>query len=215
MKNKLLVSILLCTIIFSLCACTAVDPYPEDAHFGDLYSSSFIRLATDGNGGFWHEYNMGAIDLSPGASGATLIAPNASSLGGYRFDAINEYLLFASHVEDDWDGVSDGIFEISFEVNVDNTGGLVTDTVKFQLEVWHKIEGELVNTVFSLEGNTVVGQSDQHELFIQEITVGNLRVGEVISFRLNLNTITGDITNVIVNYIEFKYPTFVPAMERL
>ena len=204
----LLVILLLAMLVVG--GCDATDPI-----FDDIYTkASFIRVDATGNGGYWHEYALGAIELSPGASGATLIVPNASSLGGYRLDAINEYLYFNSHIEDDWDGVSDGIFEIYFEVNEDNTAGLVTDTVKFQLEVWHKLHGELTNTVFSLQGNTVVGQSQQHELFEQQITIGNLRMNEVIAFRLNLNTIQSQVVNVIVNYVELKYPTYLPAMER-
>jgi hypothetical protein len=210
MKIKLLGCLLAMTIVVT--GCTANDPLPDDFYVTNLIlvtGGSFER--TDG---YWHEYNMPALELNTGGSGATLIEPNASSLGGYRLDAINETLYFTSHVEEDWDGVDDGNFEIAFEVNVDNTGGLVTDTVKFQLEVWHKLPTELTNTVFSLEGNTVVGQSDQHELFEQEIIVGNLRAGEVISFRLNLNTIMSQVDNVIVNYVEFKYPTLTPANER-
>lgn len=208
MRKYFILPLLILSILFV--GCSADDPLAED-----LYTeASFIRInPATGGGGYWHEYALGAIDLSPGASGATLLAPNASSLGGYRFDAINEYLYFASHVDHDWDGISNGLLEIFFEVNVDNTAGLVTDTVKFQLEVWHKMDGELTNTVYSLQGNTVVGQSDQHELFEQEIVVGNLREREVIAFRINLNTIQSQVTNVIVNYVEFKYPTFIPQME--
>ena len=201
-----------------LVGCSANDPLTDGLYNADgFYAVDGGHLsrtdATGTGGGYWHEYNMGAINLNPGASGAAQIAPNASSLGGYRLDNITEYILFDTHVESDWDAVGNGIVEIDFEVNVDNTGGLVTDTVKFQLECWHKIPGELVNTVYSLEGNTVVGQSDQHELFKQTIAIANMREGEIIAFRLNLNTITGDVANVIVNYIEFKYPVYYPSME--
>ena len=211
-KTRLMLLPLLVVILImgTLSGCSANDPLTDN-----LYTeASFIRTnPVTGGGGYWHEYPIGAIELSPGASGATQIAPNASSLGGYQFNAINEYLYFNSHVDHDWDGLSDGLFEIFFEVNDDNTGGLVTDTVKFQLEVWHKVEGDLVNTVYSLSGNTVVGQSQQHELFEQEIIVGNLRERDVLAFRINLNTIQSQVTDVIVNYVEFKYPTFIPQME--
>lgn len=209
-KNNLITITLLLILLLIITGCSSSDPLLEN-----LYTEkSFIRInPVTGNGGYWHEYALGAIDLSPGASGATLIVPNASSLGGYQLNAINEYLYFNSHVDHDWDGTSDGLFEIFFEVNDDNSGGLVTDTVKFQLEVWHKVKGELTNTVYSLSGNTVVGQSQQHELFEQEIIIGNLRETEVLAFRLNINTIQSQVTDIIVNYIEFKYPTFIPQME--
>lgn len=210
MRRLLLFTLLLVLLLPVLVGCSAYDPHTDNFYT----EASIIRInpLTDG-GGYWHEYAIPAINLSPGASGATLIAPNASSLGGYQLNAINELLYFGTHVDHDWDGVSDGLFEIFFEVNDDNTGGLVTDTVKFQLEVWHKQRGELVNTVYSLQGNTVVGQSQQHELFEQEIVVGNIREMEVLAFRLNLNTIQSQVTDVIVNYVEFKYPTFIPQME--
>ena len=211
MHKRLLAIVLSLVLVTSVLAgCSANDPLVDS-----LYTeASYIRInPVTGGGGYWHEYAIPAIDLSPGASGATLIAPNASSLGGYQLNAINELLYFGSHVEHDWDGLSDGLFEIYFEVNDDNSGGLVTDTVQFQLEVWHKMIGEQVTTVYSLSGTTIVGQAVQHDLFKQEIAIGNLREAEVISFRLNLNTILGDVTDVIVNYVEFKYPTFIPQME--
>ena len=206
----IILGVALFSIIAVLTGCESSDPLTEN-----LYTNaSYNRLSADETGGYWHEYNLGAVELSPGSSGATFIAPNASSLGGYQLNAINELLYLDSHIEDDWDGVSDGRFEIYFEVNDDNSAGLITDTVKFQLEVWHKLEGERTCTVYSLSGNTVVGQAQQHDLFDQYITIGNLRSREVLAFRINLNTIQSQVTDVIVNYVEFKYPTNYPGPER-
>ena len=205
--KKLLV--LLFVGILLLPSCQIKDAWTED-----FYTKASVgRIHSDGSGGYWHEYPLGAIDLSPGASGSTLITPNASSLGGYQLNGLTEYLFFDSHIDHDWDRISNGKIELFFEVNDDNSGGLVTDTVKFQLEVWHKIAGERTTTVYSLDSTTIVGQAQQHDLFEQEIDIGNLRVTDVLAFRLNLNTITGDVTDVIVNYIEFKYQTYLPQME--
>lgn len=189
-----------------LVGCNSSDPLTED-----VYSeASYIKMDSSGNGGYWRvQYRDAIATYSTG----TQIPPNISSLGGYRLDAINEVLYFNANIEDDWDEVGDAVVEIYFEVNVDNTGGAGTDTVKFQLECWHKVIGELGNTVYSLEGNTVVGASDQHELFKQSITVSNIRLNEVIAFRINLNTIDSDVNSVIVNYMEFKYPTYYPELE--
>lgn len=212
MVKKILLGLVIVPLLFV--GCSKSDPLTESFYVTDInVGDSVIRDDALGNGGYWHEYNLGAIDLSPGASGATLIAPNASSLGGYQLNAINEYLFFDSHVEDDWDSASDGVFQIYFEVNDDNSGGLVTDTVKFQLEVWHKLLGERVCTVYSLSGNTVVGQAQQHDLFMQNIAIGDLRAADVLAFRINLNTIQSQVTDVIVNYVEFKYQTHSPAPE--
>jgi len=208
MKKTLLLVALLCSLL--LAGCTAADPLTDN-----LYSNaSYIRVGAGGDAGYWHEYNMSAFSASPGMSGSTLIATNASSLGGYQLNAIGEYLYFTTHVENDWDGVSNGLIEIWFEVNDDNSGGLVTDTVDFSLEVYHKLVTEQTNTVISLGGSTVVGQSQQHDLFKQDIIITNLRLNEVISFRINLNTIISEVDDIIINYVEFKYPVFVPALER-
>ena len=210
MRKLLSALIALLLLLPVLVGCSANDPLIDN-----LYTeASFIRInPVTGGGGYWHEYSIAGKSLSPGSSGATFIAPNASSLGGYQLNGITEYLLFATHVDHDWDGLSDGVMEIYFEVNDDNSGGLPTDTVKFQLEVWHKMVGERTTTVYSPDSTTIVGTAQQHDLFKQEIVIDNLRAMEVIAFRLNLNTITGDVTDVIVNYVEFKYPTFLPQME--
>ena len=59
-------------------------------------TGSLEREAGDGYGGYWHEYNLDAINLSPGGSGATQIAPNASSVGGYQLNGITEYVFFTT-----------------------------------------------------------------------------------------------------------------------
>lgn len=202
----LLIPLLLAVL---LSGCSASDPLIDD-----LYTdASYIRIDSSRNGGYWHEYNYDAYSLDKGGSGAILLAPNASTLGGWWLDAINEYLYWGGHIEGDWDETTDVIIEIWFEVNVDNTGGNDTDTVKFQLELYHKILGELVTGVDSLDGTTVVGKSDQHELFKQSIVLTNVRPDENLAFRLNLNTILGDVTSVIVNYIELIYQSYYPAEE--
>ncbi len=213
-------------LVVGAIGCDAVDtdikPYADDTYdigsddyrFRDIFiSGSLDREKSDGTGGYWHEYNVGTISAAHGASGASLIVPNVSTLGGWRLDGIAEVLYWTTHVEGDWDQVSNAIVEVTFEVNVDNTGGADADTVQFQLECWHKIKGELTNIVHSHAGSTTVGKSDQHELFVQTINIGTTRVDETISHRLNLNTIFSEVDNVIVNYIEFKYRTRHPAAE--
>lgn len=189
------------------------EEYPYYESYVDTTYGSLEREGPMGSGGYWHEYNIDVSSVSPGGSGATLINPNVSTLGGYRLDAINEWLFFTTHVEDDWDGFTEAEVEISFEVNVDNTAGLDTDAVQFQVECWHKFPGEYGCDVNSHEGNTVIGKSDIHQLFVQDLPVPDIGTDQVITFRLNLNTITSDITSVIVNYVEFKYKTKTPANE--
>lgn len=199
-----------------LASCTADDPLNENYYLkysSELAQGSIYRYDSNNDGGYWHKYNLDAINLSPGASGATFIAPNASSLGGYQLNGLTELLYFSTHVEDDWDGTSSGVVEIWFEVNDDNSGGADEDDVVIQLECWHKLDGELTCTNHSLRGTTVVGKATQHKLFKMTITLDAIRNIETISFRINLDTITGDVTDIIVNYVEMKYQTHYPAME--
>lgn len=208
MRYKLL--LILVAIILLLTGCTIGDPLVDDFYT----SASFIRVNADGSGGYWNEFKVDVIALSPGGSGATQITPNVSTLGGFQLNSITEYLYFDTHIDADWDGISDGAVIIYFEVNDDNSGGLVTDTVKIGLEDFHKSLGGRTNDVSSHEGNTVVGQAQQHDLFVQSIVIDDLHMFELITFRLNLNTIGSQVDDIIINYIEFRYPTYLPAVER-
>ncbi len=208
MRVKFITIIASLALLVLLSGCVS-DPFTENFYT----EASFIRVDATDNGGYWHEYNMPAIELSPGLSGATLIATNASTLGGYQLNAVGEYLYFMTHVEDDWDGITDGELEIYFEVNDDNSGGLVTDEVVITIELYHKLEGEQTNTLDTLTLTTVVGQSQQHDLFIVEAVVPDLRSMEGLAFRINLNTILSEVDDIIINYVEFKYKTFISAPE--
>ena len=183
---------------------------------GDInIDGSLLRVDGAGNGGYLHEYNLSAFSASPGASGATVVGSNVSTLGGYRLDGIGEYLYFTTHIEADWDGATDALLEIAFEVNMDNTLGLITDTVEISVECYHKLEGDMGCTVVSLEGSTIVGQSSQHELFLMDVYIDALDMGinQLLAIRLNLNTVLSEVDNIILNYIEIKYQTYIPAME--
>ena len=183
---------------------------------GDInIDGSLERYSGAGTGGYLHEYNLSAFSSSPGASGATVIGSNISTLGGYRLDAVGEYLYFTTHIEADWDGVTDALLEIAFEVNMDNTGGLVTDTVVISAECYHKLEGDFGCNMVSLRGTTVVGQSSQHELFIMDVYIDalDMDINQLLAIRLNLDTVSSEVDNIILNYIEIKYQTYIPAME--
>jgi len=206
MKKLLLIPLLL---VF-LCSCTA-----QDAIIEDMYSEgSYIRLDASGEGGYWHLYPVAAVNISAGGSGATQIKPSAASLGGYQLNGLTEWLFFDGYIEDDYDGVGNVIVDIFFEVNNDNSGGLVTDTVVIQLECWHKALGDQFTTLASLSGTTVVGQSQQCHLFQMTITGGVPTKCDLMSFRINLDTVSSQVDDIIVNYIIVRYPTFVSAVER-
>lgn len=207
---KKIIALALCAVaLFVFTGCEASDPLEEN-----LYTSaSYIRLADDGGGGYWHEHNLDGISVSPGSSGATLIQPNASTLGGWQLNAIGEYVFFDISVQEDYDGISDAQVLIYFEVNDDNSAGLVTDEVDFQLEFWCKRLGERTTTNHTYNPSVVVGQAQQHDLFVATVNCPPVP-DSLVSFRLELTTITSDVDDVIINYVKLRYPTYHPALER-
>jgi len=216
MTKSILLTLLLALVLSVSSGCGFPnDPMLDDAYTRNIYlgDHTLERELDDGSGGYWHEYLIPAVNLSSGGSGATLIIPDNSTLGGYQLDRDTEFLFFITHIEDDWDEVSNAIMEIDFEVNVDNTGGNDTDTVKFQVDCYHKIEGEFANTTQSLSGNTVVGKANQYELFKQTITITNVRLEETVAVKLNLDTTNSEVDDIIVNFVELKYQAKTPALE--
>ncbi len=210
LRHKILIGLLALAVLLLGTGCEINDPLVDDFYT----SASLIRVAGDGSGGYWHEHEVDAFSISPGGSGATLIVAGASTLGGYRLDAAVEYLYFDTHIEDDWDGISDGIIIIYFEVNTDNSGGLVTDSVTITVENYHKLPGARTTTISAHQRTTLVGQAEAHDLFVMTVSIDDLHLTEVTVFRVNLNTILSDVDDIIINYLEFRYPTYSPAAER-
>lgn len=185
---------------------------------GDItVDGSIVHRLDDGHGGYWHEYAIMALSLSPGGSGATLIITSADTLGGYGLDNATEYLYYATHIENDWDGFSNPKLILSFEINVENSGGGLADAVIIDAVCYHKSVGDFSTEVDTHSGNTVVGQATRYTLFEQEIEIDiiadSISVGDTIYIRLNLNTDGSDVNTIIINYLEFKYQTSTPAME--
>lgn len=170
---------------------------------------------------WWHEYILPASAFSQGASGATTQAPNANTLGGWLLDrdVADEELNSTSHVEDDWDGASDPICEIYFEVNIDNTGGSDTDTVDIQVIFRYKGDGETAIKTQTVVDAVVVGKAAQYKQFKATATLnwdlgGNvLEAGDVVSIAAGLVAASSEVTNIILNFAEFKYHTKKPAPE--
>jgi len=168
---------------------------------------------------WWHEYFIPATSFSPGASGATWTPPDANTVGGYQLDAAGEVLYYESHVEPDWDGASDLKFELYFEVNVDNSGGNVEDTVDIKLVCYYKGNGETSCKTQTIEVATTVGQSPQYKQFKAEFAIdwdavdNVIEVADIFGFILNLETDTSEVDNIIINYGELKYHTKYPAPE--
>lgn len=158
-------------------------------------------------------YHTALASTNPGASGATWTAPGANSIGGWQLDAAGEVLYLNTDVHSDWDGATDLHLEVRFEVNVNNTGGLVSDTVDLKAAIYYKGLTETVTKSQTVEVATVVGQSAQYKQFEADFTIdwdyalNVVEVGDTIRVILNLETDTSEVDNIIVNDASFYYST--------
>ncbi len=166
---------------------------------------------------YWHEYNISAFSTSTGASGATLTAPSANTLGGYQLDINTEQLYYTSHIEADWDGTTDILLDVWWEVN---EAAAADGTVDLQAIFYYKGSHEFTNKTQTLEvAETITGnktQFTQHKTtFIINFDEGGNVVDalDIISFILNLETDTSECDDIIINYAELKYQTTKPAPE--
>ena len=164
---------------------------------------------------YYHEHNIAALSASPGASGATLTAPSANTLGGYQLDAVGEQLYFYQHVESDWDGATDLTVEVIWEVNEASSAD---GTVDLQLIAYYKGDLESANKTQTSEVPvTITGNKAQFTQHSTTFTIDwdktshVVEVGDVIGFILNLETDTSECDDIIVNHMISRYSTTKPA----
>jgi len=162
---------------------------------------------------------MDAINLASGGSGATQVMPTANTLGGYQLDSATEYLYFNAKICNHWDEASDIEVRVTFEVNIDNSGGEDTDTVDLGLLAYYKGTEEIVNKSQILEIATVVGKSAQYKQFtavfnIDYDKVDNIiEVGDKLAIRLNLETDTSEVANITINFVTISYKIKSPQVK--
>jgi len=167
---------------------------------------------------YWHCKYLDPYSISAGGSGATLVTADANTLGGYNLDDDTEYLYFHAKICNDWDASTDLKVYIVFEVNVDNTSGDPADTVDLSLLLYYKGSGETSNKTQTVEVATTVGQSAQYKQFVAEFTIDHdlvsnvIDIDDIISFRLNLETDTSEVDNIIINFITIRYQTPKPRI---
>jgi len=163
---------------------------------------------------WWYCKYMDGINMSPGGSGAVQIIPDDNTLGGWQFDANTEYLYFNGAVCNNWDEATDMEVNVCWELNAG--GGGANDSVFFDLKSWYKgvtedttkyqtsTEGELVNNDGRYTKYMVTFTLDY------DLAANVIQVGDVLSFRLNLNTGASDVDDVVVVFANFRYRTKVP-----
>lgn len=182
--------------------------YMEDEDY--LKTSAVLRDATAKHRRYYH---MPLFSSAPGGSGATYTAPGANTPGGYQLDAAGEVLHMEVDVHGDWDGASDPVVEVHFQVNVNNTGGGVGDTVDLKLICYYMGDGDTATKTQTVEVATVVGQAAQYTAFEVELPIdfdaggAVVDAGDVFGFILNLETDTSEVDNIIVTNVAFYYDT--------
>jgi hypothetical protein len=159
--------------------------------------------------------------LNPGASGAALVAPSANTPGGYQLDASSEELYFDFHLHNDWDAASDLTIKVRFEVNIDNSGGGVGDTVDLRLRAFYKGIGGTSCRTQTVEVATTVGQSAQYKSFEATFTIdydigggNNLALDDDLGLILNLETDTSEVDDIVITHVSFEYNTNKVSVER-
>lgn len=154
-----------------------------------------------------------AFAMSPGGSGATFTAPDGNTLGGMILSAAGHYLYSGDSITSMWDGASDLSLRVTWEVNVDNTAGADADTVDLQLICYYKGDAEITTKSQTVEVPVTVGKSARYKRFTTVFPIdwdlaGNIvENGDKIHFRINLETDTSEVNNIIVNTLMFRYQT--------
>ena len=147
------------------------------------------------------------------AGGPTETDPDSNTLGGWQLNAATEYLYSFGLVCSDWDSNSDILLCVAFEVNVNNEGGNITDTVDLSLTLWYKGLGEVVSKTQTIENSVVVGQSPRYKQFVTTFVIDWDKVDnvfepeDILALRLNLETDSSEVDDIIVNFMSLKYKT--------
>ena len=108
---------------------------------------------------WWTEFHLAASSVSPGASGATLVVLNTSSLV-WLLNATDEFLYFDSDVHDNWDAASD----IVIRVVVAMAGAQAEDAT---------IDAELIVEYYADHDDASIGFKTQTRTVAHDIVTDN------------------------------------------
>jgi hypothetical protein len=175
-----------------------------------VVTSTVIRDATTL---YRRYYHLPLFASNPGAAGATFTAPDANQVGGWLLDAAGEVLYMNTDVHSDWDGTSDLTMEVTFTVNVDNTGGAASDTVDLKTVFYYKGASEIATRTQTDEVATTIGACSQYTQFTAEFTIDydaasqEVAAGDRMSMIINLETDTSEVDNIILNDASIHYNT--------
>lgn len=159
----------------------------------------------------YYHLNPGSFD--PGASGAVWVDASANGPGGWELDADTDHLHGNVDVHADWNGASDLIVEVYFQIV---GASVLNDTVDIRIQFFYMGVGEVAAKSQTVEVATNVGDGGakaaltmfEAEFIIDWDDAGNVvEVGDQIGFLLNLETDTSEVDDIIVNNMTFFYET--------
>jgi len=149
--------------------------------------------------------------MSPGASGATWQEADANHLSGYQLNAASEYLHITAGVHGDWDAASDIEIKVVFEILT--AGASAGDTVDIAARCYYKGTGDTATKTQTPETAVTVNDDAQYTQYVATITIDHdladnvVDVGDKMSIRINLETDTSEVDNILVSHVNFRYKT--------
>lgn len=177
---------------------------------GTITSGGVVRTSTSL---YCVYYHVPIQATNPGASGATWVAAGANTTGGWQITSATHVLEGIADVHGDWDGASDMTVEVRWCTGVSNTGGADSDSVDIKLIAYYKGSGDTATKSQTVEVATTVGKAAQYKQFTTTFTLdwdassNVIEVGDALSFKLNLETDTSEVDNIIVTGVSFYYPS--------
>ncbi len=166
--------------------------------------------------GYIIEYHVPALSDAAGASGATVTAPDANTLGGWQLNNVNENVFYIAHIHDTWDGKSDIRFTVTWEQNAASVNP--GDHVDLQCIFRYKGDQQAAIRTQTVQIATTIDAAAQFTQWTTEFPLdfdigggNNLAAEDTISVELNLETVKSDVDDVIINLAMFEYNSNTPA----
>lgn len=170
--------------------------------------NSFLRTNTSD---YRRYYHLPIASFDPGASGATYTDAGANNLGGWLISAVGHTLELGTDVHADWDGVTDLIVEIYFQVSDATTAD--TNTVDLVLVPYYMGVGDTATKTQTIAENVTITDGTQWKMYKAIFTIdedyagNNIDEGDRISFILHMETDTSEVNDIIVTNGSFYYQT--------
>jgi len=171
-----------------------------------LLSTDFVRATTTL---YRRYYHLPLASFDPGASGATWTTASANTLCGWQLNAVGEILEFQTDVHADWDAVSDLTIEVKFQLL---DAGSADDTVDIKLIAYYLGVGDTATKTQTVEVPTTT-DGTQYKMYKATFTINYdetdnvVDAGDSMCFKLNLETDTSEIDNILITDASFFYNT--------